>query len=127
MRFRRADRLTRKAEFDHVLTHGTVRATSGPFRAFAAQRADSGPEQPARLGLVVGKRQLRRAVDRNRIKRLVRESFRTREPGLPDLDIVVRLSRTPDAATNVAQALGELWVKLTRSAERDTSTREQTV
>ncbi len=31
----------------------------------------------SRLGLAIAKKQLRRAVDRNRIKRLVREYFRT--------------------------------------------------
>ena len=43
----------------------------------------------ARLGIAVSKRNLRLAVERNRIKRLVRESFRT--SGIRDLslDIVV--------------------------------------
>ncbi|MGM0552353.1 MAG: ribonuclease P protein component [Pseudomonadota bacterium] len=43
----------------------------------------------ARLGLAIGKRQVRRAVDRNRIKRIVREAFRQRRSGLPVVDLVV--------------------------------------
>jgi len=43
----------------------------------------------ARLGMAVPKRQLKRAVDRNRIKRLIRESFRQHQAQLRGLDIVV--------------------------------------
>lgn len=43
----------------------------------------------ARLGLVVGKRVDKRAVTRNRVKRLVRESFRQHQQELVGLDIVV--------------------------------------
>ncbi len=49
----------------------------------------------ARLGLVVGKKQLKRAVDRNRVKRVVREQFRLRRPSLPAVDLVVRLATKP--------------------------------
>lgn len=43
----------------------------------------------ARLGLAVSRKVSRSAVQRNRIKRLVRESFRKHSPQLPALDIVV--------------------------------------
>ena len=43
----------------------------------------------ARLGIAVSKRNLRLAVERNRIKRLVRESFRTSDIRDLSLDIVV--------------------------------------
>ncbi len=44
-----------------------------------------------RFGLVVGRKALRRAVDRNRFRRLVREAFRgAREQTLP-YDVIVRL------------------------------------
>jgi len=44
----------------------------------------------ARLGVVVGRKGLPRAVDRNRFKRLVREQFRKVAAQLPPLDIVVQ-------------------------------------
>jgi ribonuclease P protein component len=43
----------------------------------------------ARLGMAISKRVLNRAVDRNRIKRIIRESFRHQQHGLCGLDIVV--------------------------------------
>ena len=56
----------------------------------------------ARLGLIVGKRMLPRAVDRNRTKRVIRESFR-QAGGLPAMDIVVRVA-VPAAQVTVADA-----------------------
>ncbi len=43
----------------------------------------------ARLGLIVAKRINRRAVTRNHIRRLIRESFREHQALLAGLDIVV--------------------------------------
>lgn len=43
----------------------------------------------ARLGMAISKRVLKNAVDRNRIKRIVRESFRSHQQVLSGLDIVV--------------------------------------
>lgn len=48
-----------------------------------------------RLGMIVAKRLLGRAVDRNRVKRCVRESFRLVLPELPACDFVVRLLSKP--------------------------------
>ena len=43
----------------------------------------------ARLGLAIPRKQIRRAVERNRIKRLIRESFRRHQDLLSGLDVVV--------------------------------------
>ena len=49
----------------------------------------------ARLGLVVAKRFLKRSVDRNLIRRLARESFRTIRNQLPSRDLILRLATKP--------------------------------
>ncbi len=49
----------------------------------------------ARLGMVIAKRLLPRAVDRNRVKRCVRETFRLQRLDLPACDFVVRLIAKP--------------------------------
>jgi ribonuclease P protein component len=49
------------------------------------------PARPgaARLGLAISKKQARRAIDRNRLKRLIRETFRRSRDELPGVDLVV--------------------------------------
>lgn len=41
-----------------------------------------------RLGLAIAKKSVKFAVDRNRIKRLIRESFRQQKTQLPSIDII---------------------------------------
>ncbi len=45
------------------------------------------------MGVVVAKKLVRRATQRNLVKRIVREGFRLRRALLPRLDLVVRLHR----------------------------------
>ena len=49
-----------------------------------------------RLGMIVPRRLLARAVDRNRFKRCIRESFRQAMPQLPACDYVVRVLAKPE-------------------------------
>lgn len=68
----------------------------------------------SRLGIIVARKHVKRATDRNRIKRLVRESFRHRQESIPDLDVIV-LAR-PGIGTldnqQLYQQLDRLWSKL---------------
>jgi ribonuclease P protein component len=71
----------------------------------------------ARLGIITSKRVARRAVDRNRARRLVREAFRQMRHRLDGIDLVVQLRRCPagglDAAAGaeIAKLLEELAAK----------------
>jgi ribonuclease P protein component len=47
----------------------------------------------ARLGMVVAKRNVRLAVDRNKLKRLIRELFRQQHQQMQGLDVVVVVKR----------------------------------
>ncbi len=51
----------------------------------------------ARLGMAISKKHCRRATARNRLKRIVRESFRQHKAELDGLDVVVM--NKPEAAT----------------------------
>ena len=79
-------------------------------------------EQPnSRLGLVVAKKKVRRAHERNRIKRLARESFRLHQAQFnADIDIVVMPKLGIDAITNqeLHQQLDFAWQKLQRLAKK---------
>jgi len=70
----------------------------------------------ARLGMVIAKRVLPRAVDRNRIKRCIRETFRLQRQNLPGCDFVVRLLGKPEAG-NEARDLSRTFL---RAAQRAT-------
>jgi len=62
-------------------------------------------ETPGRLGLAIAKKRAKRAVDRNRIKRVAREQFRRQRQQLNSLDLVI-MNR--DAATKAsAKQLGD--------------------
>jgi ribonuclease P protein component len=63
----------------------------------------------ARVGLAIAKKRVRRAVDRNRLKRLIRESFRNARPELDGLDIVVLARNNTARADNAT-----LFVSLER-------------
>jgi ribonuclease P protein component len=68
----------------------------------------------ARLGLAISKRVSKRAVERNRIKRLLRESFRRVRSQLPPLDLVV-MAREQAAGVPGPELLAEidaLWRRL---------------
>lgn len=79
--FSREERILSADDFASVKAKG-VRARSGPFLV-SAVRGDR-----ARLGVVVGKK-VGNAVERNRIKRVVRELFRTERELFPLGDCVV--------------------------------------
>ena len=73
----------------------------------------------ARVGLVFSKKNLRLSVQRNRVKRLVRETFRARTD-LPPVDIVV-LSRQGLASLPNAELhplLNGLWQRLKKKSDQ---------
>ena len=68
----------------------------------------------ARLGLAITKKKTKRAVDRNRLKRLIRESFRMHQHLLAGLDLVVMNQRRGAMASNSQYfaSLSRHWHKL---------------
>ena len=90
--FARRYRLTKTDEFSSVF--GFRKAIRGKLLMLHYQPRPIGATE-ARLGLVVGKKQLKRAVDRNRLKRVVRDLFRRRRADLPAYDLIVRLAVKP--------------------------------
>lgn len=67
-----------------------------------------------RLGMVISKKSLPKAHQRNRIKRLIRESFRLNQNELCGFDIVVLSRRLVAKIDNegVYSIIGNLWKEL---------------
>lgn len=67
----------------------------------------------ARLGLAISKKALPKAVQRNRIKRILRESFRNRNE-LPNIDLVFLAKHNIASQDNrsILNGLTILWDKL---------------
>lgn len=83
--FRREHRLLSPAQFKQVLDAPALRASQPGFILLAR----GNDLTVARIGFVLPKRRVRLAVARNRVKRIIRESFRHLQPEIAGLDIVV--------------------------------------
>ena len=64
-----------------------------------------------RLGLAIAKKRVKLAVQRNRIKRIIRESFRLNQHDLPAIDMVVMVKSGIDQLDNkvINQELKKIW------------------
>jgi len=74
----------------------------------------------ARLGLAIGKKNCRNATGRNRLKRIIRESFRAEQGNLPGIDIVVLNQPAATHANNKALflSLQSHWLQCGRQAPK---------
>jgi ribonuclease P protein component len=78
-------RLRRKAQFERLLRAGQRRNVAG-YTFYFARRAAGQP----RLGILISRKHAAASVDRNRIKRCIREAFRLEQERLGPVDLLVR-------------------------------------
>ena len=100
--FSREQRLRRKAQITSVLARG--RSESGGGVQLHSMPSASGP----RLGVIAGRHAWPRAVDRNRFRRLVRETFRLLQHRLQQRDYIVR-ARNPQRGEPSGAAIWKLF------------------
>jgi ribonuclease P protein component len=96
------------------------RAQKSSGRALTVLARRSG-RRFARLGLAIPRKQIRRAVERNRVKRLIRESFRRHQELLRGLDVVVigRRALADKNTQGVFRCLEKHWQQISARC-RDT-------
>ncbi len=104
-------------EFKQVFNQ-PIRSSDPCFRVLARVNG----KQHHRLGMAVSKKACSKAVGRNRIKRLVRESFRTQQAGqvsAGNLDFVVLPTAwaTNQSNETLVKSLSVHWQKVCRKAE----------
>ncbi|WP_147674829.1 ribonuclease P protein component, partial [Vulcaniibacterium tengchongense] len=107
-RFPRSARVRARSDFDRIFQHG--RRVALPVLALHWQAG----AQPPRLGLAVSRKVDARAVGRNRIKRVLRESFRRLRAELAPGDYVL-VARPPAAAAGAAELDAALRALLRRA------------
>ncbi len=107
-----------KAVFDGAIFKTSHRSLL--LLAIPSANTISLPDMPARLGLVVAKKHARLAVQRNRLKRLLRESFRRHKMELAGLDIIALtkpgLWQMENAA--IRTVIEEQWSRLLKQKRR---------
>ena len=108
-RFGAALRLRSKLQFDAVYAGG--RRLDDRF--FALRVKANGLTHP-RVGLAVAIKTAGSAVKRNRLRRLIKESFRLAQFDLPSVDVVVaaKFAASEAPATSLRDSLATLWKRV---------------
>jgi len=82
---------------------------------------ENGLDHP-RIGMVIGKKSVKLSVERNRLKRLIRESFRLHQALMGGWDIVV-VARKGIAESNnveITRQFGKFWKRIQRTQNNET-------
>lgn len=122
-RFAKSRRLLDASDYSRVFDGAEAKA-SNKYVLLLAKRND----RPGhRLGLIVAKKNVRLAVQRNRIKRLAREMFRQQPEQPPYMDVVLMARRGIDQLDNaqVSSILREQWRKLARRVSQPPTDKSQ--
>lgn len=117
--FPKTARLLKPRDYSEVFNNVQLRVPHKHFLILAAPNTLG----HARIGMVFSKKNLKLAVQRNRIKRMVRETFRLQHE-LPSLDIII-LGRQGLASVEnpeLQSILNDLWQRLKRKAQSKPST-----
>jgi ribonuclease P protein component len=113
-RFRKADRLPDAAAYSRVF-----RGADKSRDEFFTVLSKANGTDYARLGLAISKKHCRKASGRNRLKRIVRESFRMIRPELGGVDVVVLGQPGSGRADNAAlfDSLARHWQRILSSGK----------
>lgn len=120
--FGKSRRLLTAAQYSRVFDGADAKASHRTVLLLARLN-----DQPGhRLGLVIAKKNVRLAVQRNRIKRIAREVFRQLPEPKRGLDVVVLARRGIDQLDNaeLAVILREQWSRLERFAAKPDANRD---
>lgn len=116
-------RLLGAADYQPVFKNARYKVSSQYLLILAVANSLSRP----RLGLVIAKKNVAKAVQRNRVKRIFRESFRHNQRLLPALDIVILARSGLDSLSKelVNTNIERLWQELINKTRRSSVTRDQ--
>ena len=120
--FGKAKRLLNAKDYSRVFDGAEAKASHKHLLLLAKTNNRPGH----RLGLVIAKKNVRLAVQRNRVKRIAREFFRTLPATEPGLDVVLLARRGLGQLDNaeLSSILQQQWQKLIRHATKPDTGRE---
>jgi ribonuclease P protein component len=109
--FNRESRLLTPDHFQNVFKNA-IRFSSKHFTILITPNNSD----TKRIGFAVAKKRVKLAVQRNRIKRIVRESYRLNQHNLPSIEIVVMVKSGIDQLDNneINQQIISIWKKINR-------------
>lgn len=107
--FPRDRRLLSSKDFRRVFQDAMKKQSNGVV--LLARKKKQGT---ARLGIIVAKRDIPKAVRRNQCKRLIRETFRLSQPSLGNFDVIIMVKRPCRTLQKeeLSNILNGLWGKL---------------
>lgn len=114
-RFPPTARLLTPADFKAVMDNAVFKSNLNQLLLLAIPSAT----ERSRIGFVIARKKVKRALDRNRIKRVCRDHFRHHQTDLPALDIVYLARQNLQTLDNAAlrALLEEGFRQLKRKAE----------
>ena len=98
--FTSTDRLLNERQYSYVFAD-PIKSADASYTVLARPNTHTGP----RLGVIVSKKNVARAVVRNRLKRIIRESFRCNKNIIPAFDVIVICKK--NSARNINRILFE--------------------
>jgi ribonuclease P protein component len=99
---------------DYSRVFNAAKRLTSPYITLLYRQNDLGHP---RVGLVIAKKSLAKAIQRNTFKRITRDSFRRHQHDLPNIDIVILSKKGLKVFEREALAdqLDKLWLKLGKS------------
>ena len=112
LNFGKSRRLLNAADYRAVFDQVDCKVSSKEILCLSR---DNGSNHP-RLGLVIAKKNVRLAVQRNRVKRIIRDSFRLHQHQLPPLDMIILARKGIDDLNNseLHAEFSKLWQRLNK-------------
>ena len=113
--FTKSSRLLSSQDFQRVFAQADLKASHQHLLILARYNQLDYP----RLGLVIAKKNIAKAVQRNRVKRHIRETFRLKQHKLPGIDAIVLARRQLDTLddTELNNLLHRQWERLLKKSQ----------
>ena len=115
-RYPRQLRLLTGGDFKRVFDRAVVKVPDQHLLILARPNDLGHP----RIGFVISKKNVRRAVQRNRVRRIIRDSFRLHQHQLPALDMIILARKGLDGLENpdLHALIKRCWTRASKKARK---------